>query len=525
MGKAAVGVTGTLSRYGIIVDQADLKTRGFAAVVDEMNKNFGGTAQALVSGYAGQLGMLSKAWDDVTKAVAENITKSPEVIALFQTMTTEIDLLTKSIGENSDLIEQVIATTMAKLIDTLNTLGPTLQRTVVLWNLLQIATHLSTQQSWKAVGQFDDLWDAVAHGQEKLESITTAIQRMTDTWELNAKVNRRLNEIRKASIEQLPELRAQLEGLQNPMTQFYDNTGRSAEVVAALEQRIRDLTATTEKARAAFAVPLEMPKFGYEGPPPEETAEDTTEETELARWARKIEMGQEFYARRREMQMGYWDLEQEQLDQEYEYYAQFMNNKVALDQWYAERKAEIDAARLQEFIGNTAAYISELRKGGMASAQLAKRAAQVEVFVDTLASAQKAYKAYAYFPPLAIAAAAAATVLGMARLKAIQKQKFALGGWIGGFGGGDRELFYGSPGEFVVRPGPARANAGPLEDMNRGAVPAYTPKQTTIQTELTVNVTGFDAQGILESAQHGPIREAFQEALDRQYLTVKELVQ
>lgn len=55
MGKAAVGVTGELSRYGIIVDKTDLKNRGLAAVLDEVRLNFGGTAKAVAKEGIGPL--------------------------------------------------------------------------------------------------------------------------------------------------------------------------------------------------------------------------------------------------------------------------------------------------------------------------------------------------------------------------------------------------------------------------------------------------------------------------------------
>jgi hypothetical protein len=245
-GKAAVGVTGTLSRYGIIVDQADLKTRGFAAVVDEMNKNFGGTAQALVSGYTGQLGMLSKAWDDTTKAVGEYITKSPEVIGLFQALTTELDLLTGSFVENADAADRLFVLLFNKLGQALIDLQPLVARTAVLWNLFQISMYASTQQSQKATAQFDDLWKALTEGNEFLKEVGEGFLRVATNQDLNAAANRRLREVQEATAEQLPWLREEINNVNIAMAAQGEISKQDADYLAALERRIKDLTATTK---------------------------------------------------------------------------------------------------------------------------------------------------------------------------------------------------------------------------------------------------------------------------------------
>ena len=55
MGKAMVGETGTLKRYGIMVDENKLKTQGWRAVIDEINTEFGGQALAQGETYTGML--------------------------------------------------------------------------------------------------------------------------------------------------------------------------------------------------------------------------------------------------------------------------------------------------------------------------------------------------------------------------------------------------------------------------------------------------------------------------------------
>ena len=46
VGKAFAGETGTLKRYGIVIDETKLKTEGITAVLDAIQSKFGGQAQA-----------------------------------------------------------------------------------------------------------------------------------------------------------------------------------------------------------------------------------------------------------------------------------------------------------------------------------------------------------------------------------------------------------------------------------------------------------------------------------------------
>jgi K+/H+ antiporter YhaU regulatory subunit KhtT len=69
VGKAFVGETGTLSRYGIVLDASIPKTEKFAAVLDLINQRFGGAAQAEVDTYAGKVQQLKNAWGDLGELI------------------------------------------------------------------------------------------------------------------------------------------------------------------------------------------------------------------------------------------------------------------------------------------------------------------------------------------------------------------------------------------------------------------------------------------------------------------------
>jgi hypothetical protein len=69
VGKAFVGETGTLSRYGIILDENIPKTEKFAAVLKLINERFGGRAQAEVNTYRIQVAQLANMWGDLKEKI------------------------------------------------------------------------------------------------------------------------------------------------------------------------------------------------------------------------------------------------------------------------------------------------------------------------------------------------------------------------------------------------------------------------------------------------------------------------
>jgi hypothetical protein len=71
--RAGEGNVMMLHRMGINVTDATLKTRGFAGVLEEVEKKFGGFAQAANGGFAASVNQMSKNFDDLKKNVGEVI--------------------------------------------------------------------------------------------------------------------------------------------------------------------------------------------------------------------------------------------------------------------------------------------------------------------------------------------------------------------------------------------------------------------------------------------------------------------
>jgi len=99
--KAASGHTETLGRYGITVDQAALKTEGFDAVLQAINRQFGGQAAAQVDTYAGSIQKMANAWDNVKEAVGKAIVTDPLVTNLLGKVADAADAADSSISGTS----------------------------------------------------------------------------------------------------------------------------------------------------------------------------------------------------------------------------------------------------------------------------------------------------------------------------------------------------------------------------------------------------------------------------------------
>ena len=67
--KAAGGNVSALTRYGVMVDKSIPKTKQFAAVLDQLQEKFGGTAQSDVGTFSGQLAQLKNNMGDLMEQI------------------------------------------------------------------------------------------------------------------------------------------------------------------------------------------------------------------------------------------------------------------------------------------------------------------------------------------------------------------------------------------------------------------------------------------------------------------------
>ena len=97
VGKAAAGETGTLSRYGIILDKNIPSALKFQAALEKIEKQFGGQAAAAADTYAGKIEQLQNAFGDLQESVGKVFAEiGTGFIEDLKTMVEEIDSFVKN---------------------------------------------------------------------------------------------------------------------------------------------------------------------------------------------------------------------------------------------------------------------------------------------------------------------------------------------------------------------------------------------------------------------------------------------
>jgi len=102
VGKAALGENDMLKRYGIIVDENELKTKGFNAVLETLQKHVSGTAELLAKSGTGQLKQFQNNLDELKETVGEALI--PSLTDLLGTINKVTEALT---GSNKEAEKQL----------------------------------------------------------------------------------------------------------------------------------------------------------------------------------------------------------------------------------------------------------------------------------------------------------------------------------------------------------------------------------------------------------------------------------
>ncbi|HUX16710.1 MAG TPA: hypothetical protein VMW52_09575, partial [Phycisphaerae bacterium] len=108
VGKAFAGETGSLSRYGIIVDKVKLKAEGITAVLDAMHQKFGGQAQADAETYSGKVEQMANAWGDFQEIIGEVIVQNPFMVSALRETIAALSDLNGSVERGIPLWKQAV---------------------------------------------------------------------------------------------------------------------------------------------------------------------------------------------------------------------------------------------------------------------------------------------------------------------------------------------------------------------------------------------------------------------------------
>jgi hypothetical protein len=103
VGKAMVGQTGTLARYGIVVKSTD-------DAVEVMRQRFAGMAENELKTSAGRIQQLSNFWSDFKEAVGEGVATSPAVTHMLDEMSGRAIGAADSMGSLTDSVGAFIDT-------------------------------------------------------------------------------------------------------------------------------------------------------------------------------------------------------------------------------------------------------------------------------------------------------------------------------------------------------------------------------------------------------------------------------
>lgn len=111
LGKAFKGETGTLSRYGIIIDQNLPKAQRFAAAMEAIQKQFGGAAAAMADTYLGRLKQLENSFGDLKEQIGSGF--APVLKEVFRVTTEHIQKINGAEGAWEVYRETVIKVAQA----------------------------------------------------------------------------------------------------------------------------------------------------------------------------------------------------------------------------------------------------------------------------------------------------------------------------------------------------------------------------------------------------------------------------
>jgi hypothetical protein len=114
VGKAFVGYTGTLSRYGIMIDKNKSKEEKYAEFLLRLN-GYSGTAAALAERYAGKVGILSKKYSDMKKFIGAFLAQGIGQSKLFDMLNNKVSKMSAFLIEYKDQLADATENGVNKL--------------------------------------------------------------------------------------------------------------------------------------------------------------------------------------------------------------------------------------------------------------------------------------------------------------------------------------------------------------------------------------------------------------------------
>jgi len=213
VGKASVGYTGTLSRYGIIIDESIPKSEKFAEAIKQINQRFGGAAAARMKTSTGQMALLSQRVGDLKEKLF--LLFSDELVNTIELASTSVsgfikvlDRLTGdsyTVNINTAIDKEKLKSNFEYLIESMGQLDLTLEgvalKASIAWNkLFNPAAVIALEAQYETLGvriaaRWAEEWTnagiIIRNGLIKIKDASDSVEKnaadnamkMADSWE------------------------------------------------------------------------------------------------------------------------------------------------------------------------------------------------------------------------------------------------------------------------------------------------------------------------------------------------------
>jgi hypothetical protein len=238
LGKAAAGSTGELSRYGIVIEEGLDQSQKFEAVLDRINEQFGGRAQAEIRTFSGLMAQLGNTFGDTAEAAGDFIIENETLRDSLQLFRLLLDTVNDSLTENRTETQGLgaanldfsksVAAVGAQLEIEARRLGQTLEQS----RATRGAFEALTAAGFSAAEAFERLVNAQTRALRLQKQYTAEVETFeTFLKEVGAVLDRDVNETLRRYTDQLEFARANQRAL-----------GLSAEDLARLERQVAEAT-------------------------------------------------------------------------------------------------------------------------------------------------------------------------------------------------------------------------------------------------------------------------------------------
>ncbi|QOR55534.1 MAG: hypothetical protein UMS36scaffold28_24 [Phage 59_13] len=236
LGKAFVGETGMLSRYGIVVNKNIDSSQKFASVMAQVNSRFGGAAAAQADSFTGKMAIMAARFNDLQEAVGSFVSGPG---------TDIVGWLNKVI-----LVETAAVKNIDGAVRSMGGFGNTLKAVGI--ELLRVALDMATRLidlMLQALGHLPLMGTAMESLRGHLGNVNKELNGQLDKWQATSQEAERSEKRKQAVVMQTKEIILQALDEEDKTTK-----DKMAEELKAREKQAADLKAAQIDFANSFIV-------------------------------------------------------------------------------------------------------------------------------------------------------------------------------------------------------------------------------------------------------------------------------